>query len=99
MSLKNIYGKICAVADVAQLAEHITRNNEVMGSIPIIGSSQKILPRGEFFIFCDGKQVFEFSCCLIHGENNVANCDDLLSHLSAGDAGRQGYRRHERLCP
>ena len=43
------YGKICAVADVAQLAEHITRNNEVMGSIPIIGSTGNS-PEGEFLL-------------------------------------------------
>ena len=48
---KLFYGKICAVADVAQLAEHITRNNEVMGSIPIIGSIGKFSLMGEFFIY------------------------------------------------
>ena len=51
------YGKICAVADVAQLVEHITRNNEVMGSIPIIGSTRKILPRRRIFsilCYCEG---------------------------------------------
>ena len=38
------YGKIppAKPADVAQLAEHITRNNEVMGSIPIIGLQKKL---------------------------------------------------------
>lgn len=42
-------GKIFAAADVAQLAEHITRNNEVMGSIPIIGSKAPHL-RGVSFL-------------------------------------------------
>ncbi len=28
-----------SIADLAQLVEHITRNDEVVGSIPTIGSS------------------------------------------------------------
>ena len=45
------YGKISPAkpADVAQLAEHITRNNEVMGSIPIIGLQKNSPAIGEFF--------------------------------------------------
>ena len=57
----NDCGKIFPVqsADVAQLAEHITRNNEVMGSIPIIGSVIKnSLLQG---VFC-------FSYCVQLGE-------------------------------
>ena len=44
-------GKIFAAADVAQLAEHITRNNEVMGSIPIIGSKAPQLRGVSFYLF------------------------------------------------
>ena len=57
------YGKICAVADVAQLAEHITRNNEVMGSIPIIGSIPKILLDGRIFYLENQRSIVENDNC------------------------------------
>ena|GEM_PF-6395626 len=31
--------RVCTQADVAQMVEHITRNDGVTGSIPVVGSS------------------------------------------------------------